>query len=453
MAKKVIYLMAKFQFFALFLLAVSAFADEYIVMDDETEVFIAEIVDKIKDALGYESEIRVYISSDQTINASAIQTGDIVINAGAIIQSENFQEVIGIIAHEVGHIEGRHILQIISHSGNFVKAGLVPALIGAVTAICSGSAAPLIAGIAGGQSISQRMMLGKLRQKEHIADTKAAAAINKLKWPVFGGFVSMHKKLEAKSIIYNEYLSTHPISSKRISKYKEYYEKSKSWVVSDKVKKLMKKYEERFKIIQKKLKALTIQKEFLRDLYKNPKDNNEKYARAVALYRMSKYSEAIKLIDELPKENKENSAYYAEIKCMALINLKRCQEAAEIAKANLQSIRMLRDHRDLAVIYAEAVIAGNLRDHTGTAINYTEKLLFPRDDDLNTLNELGKLYNMSGNSQKASLCAAKIAFEAGDMKMAEIHAKKAAVSNDKKTCIKAQDILNSVIEAKNDNNE
>ena len=195
--KKIFHILALF-----FVVSVSS-AEDYIIMDDETETFLCEIVNSIKRGMGYESEIKVYISTDQTLNAAAIQSGDIVVNAGAIIQSANYKELIAILAHEVGHIEGRHIPLLMSHMKDFMKAGLVPALIGGAVAAIAGNPAPLMFGVLGGQSISQGMALGKMRQKEEIADTKAADALKKLGWYLFDGCLDMHKKLASKSFVYN----------------------------------------------------------------------------------------------------------------------------------------------------------------------------------------------------------------------------------------------------------
>lgn len=431
------------QVLVLFLSALPLCAEDYIVMDDEAETFLSEIVNAIKGAMGYESEIKVYLSSDQTINASAIQSGDIVVNAGAIIQSSNYKELIAILAHEVGHIEGRHIQLFMSHIKDFVKAGLVPTLIGGAISAIAGNPAPLMAGILGGQSISQGMALGKMRQKEEIADTKAAEALKKLGWYLFDGCLDVHKKLAAKSFVYNEYLSTHPHSSKRIAKYKQYYEQYKNKALSDKAQKLMNKYDTKFKTIKKKLHALVIQSEFLNELYKRPQSNDEKYARAIALYRLNKYHESIKLIDELQCSDIDQVAYYNEIKCMALINLKKSAEAANTAKRFLQNTRKIRDHRDLVVIYAEAVNTGNIHAHAESAIKYLQRVLAPKDDDISALHELGKLYTMTNNPDKASYCAAQAAFLTGDIKMAKIHANRAIAGSDPIIRQRAKDILNA----------
>ncbi len=431
----------------LFLLSCSVYASDYIVADDETEVFLTEIVNNIKSALGYKRNIRVYIASDQTLNAAAIQSGDIIVNAGAIMQSENYKELITILAHEVGHIAGHHIQVYISQVNDFMKAGLVPTLIGLAITVVSGDGGALLAGIISGSSISQGMALAKMRQSENIADTKAAEALKKLGWNIFDGCIALHKKLGSHTFIYNEYLSTHPLSSKRVAKYKQYYSELQNKPMTNAVRDLLKKYNQKFKIIKSKLTALVIQHEFLKDLYNRQKDDNEKYARAVALYRLGRYSEAVARIDELQKNDIEQTAYYYEIKCMSLINLKRCKEAAECARHALQNIRNMKHHRDLVVIYAEAVSAGNLRNYVKDAIKRLNQILMPKEDDISALHELGKLYTIDNQLHRGSYYVAQKAFLMNDLKLAKTHAKKARASSDASLRRKASDLLGAIADA------
>lgn len=418
-------------------------AADYLVMDDEVETFLTDIVGKIKDAMHFQRDIKVYISSDQSINAAAIETGDIVVNAGALVQIKNYEELIAILAHEVGHIEGQHIPTLLAHRTDFARAGLVTALLGAITSVCAGSTAPLIAGVMGGTSISTSMALGKMRQNENIADTKAAEAIKRLKWPVLSGFVSIHEKFASRTVSYNKYFSTHPPSEDRISKFRKYYAAEKGRSAPKDVVKLMERYKQTFEIARYKMQALTMPLEQLYGFCKSPKTPLEKYARAIALYRLDKYREAVELINQLIAAGNGDRAYYAEIKCMSLINLKRCEEAANIARDILKGDRNTNTHRDLAIIYAAAVVAGNLKAHLQSAAKALRKVLVLHENDVTALNTLGKIYSMSGDQQKASLCAAEVAMQMGDTQTAKIHAQKAVIGSDAPTRRRAQDILDT----------
>ena len=421
-----------------------SYAGDYILMDDETETYISEIVEKIRKAMGYERKIKVYISSDQTINACAIPSGDIIVNAGAIINCSNYKELIAILAHEVGHIEGRHIQLYISHIKDFVKAGLVPTLIGVAITAVSGNPMALMAGVMGGQSISQGMALSKMRQKEEIADTKAAETLKKLGWYIFDGCVAMHKKLESKSFIYNEYISTHPLSSKRIRKYKEYEKKYKETQISDNTLKLFERYKKKFEILKKKLQALVISSEFLHTLFNNTKTSDEQYAKAIVLYRRKRYTEAIKLIDKIQNKDIDQLAYYAEIKCMSLINLGKNEEATEIARTLLGKITNINAHGDLVIIYAESVSSGKLKKDIYQAITYLKHLLATRNEDISFLHMLGKLYSITNQHEEASYCMAKVAYLQGDLRLSKYHANKATHCTNTVTRRKLQDLLISI---------
>ena len=52
---------------------------------------------------------------------------------------------------------------------------------------------------------------------------------------------------------------------------------------------------------------------------------------------------------------------------------------------------------------------------------------------------LGRLHTLAGQHDEASLCAAEVALASGDIKVAQIHAKKALSS--KQTAMRARDII------------
>ena len=418
---------------------------EYILMDDETETFLNDIVSKIKNAMKYDPEITVYISSSTVLNASASQRGDMMINAGAIMQCKNVGELIGIIAHEVGHISGQHITTFLASSGDFMRAGLVTMLIGAVAAALAQDITPFAAGAMSGQHIAQGMALGKLRQKEGMADTKAAEAVKILQWPVLKDFISIHEKLGSGSPAFNVYESTHPTPLDRISKFRRLCEEEKNTTYPKEKIDLLNKMQKKFEIIKEKIKALIYSPEMIINNISNPSNISGKYAKAVALYRANHYRESIKLIDELmklPDNEAIDFTYYAEIKSMCLIGEKKYKEAAELAFSFLDKAKKTKIYRDLGIIYADAIIKGDLgKTHSDRAIKILKKTLLKFKNDISVLYILGNLYSTQGRDDLASLCTAEVASAYGDIKTADIHAKKAAKSKDKIVKKKALDII------------
>ncbi|MDR1391311.1 MAG: M48 family metalloprotease [Holosporales bacterium] len=439
---------SKFLIFIFFCFSLRS--ENYLLIDDETETFLNEIVEKIKSALKFKQEINIYVLDDQSINAAALEDGNILINSGAIVRIDNHEELIAILAHEIGHVEGGHIISYISNSGDFLKAGLVTTLIGAIASICAKDSSPLIAGTISGQAMSTNMALTKIQQKENIADTKAVEAVKTLKWPVLNGFVSLHKKMSEHSTEYGGYISTHPQSKDRVLKFEEHARKLKGQKTPKHVLDLMKEYEKKFKRIKHKLTALTSPIQLLSDLYKNPKNSDEEYARAIALYRTNKNEEAIKLIDKLTDKCGEDQAYYTEIKAMCLINMGECDKAADVSWDILKNDKKNKVHRDLGLIYALATISKNIKKHVASAIKVLKKILIIHKNDVSAKSMLGNLYAISGDLEKASLCAAEIALNNGDFSTAKFHAKKAINCNDPITKRKANDIILLADEQKKD---
>ncbi len=415
-------------------------------MDNEIEAYLMEeIVNPIKEALGYKSPITVLVSSSRTFNAAATDSGNIIINVGAIEMCKDVSELIGILAHEVAHIAGNHISTFISNNPDFMKAGLVTILLGAAAAVLAGNPTPLAAGLAGGQQMSRGMALAKMRQKENIADSKSTVAMKKLLWPVSAGFLSIHEKLGEKSAVYNVYESTHPTSQDRIAKFRQWNnEESEKQFPEDKIK-LIQKMQRKFLLIKEKIKALTL----------SPSSDivlastmAQKYALAIFLYRQSHFKAALALTEEVMNSEMDDSfdpAYVAEIKSMALIGLKKYKEAADFAYSFLKKARKNKVYRDLGIIYADAVVQGELgKSYYKQSIRILRKILLKNKYEISAYNVLGKIYTLDGRYANASLCAAEVASMIGDYEMAAVHAKKAKnSSNDEILKREATDIINT----------
>lgn len=411
---------------------------ESIIMDDESETFITGIVNDIKDAMKVTKRIDIYISDSHIVNASATINGNIIINVGLIMKCSNVKELIAVLSHEIGHISGSHIIKFLSESGNFQRSGLIPILVGTITSIISMNPSPFIFGIAGGGHVSQRLALAKLRNIENMADTSSIEAIKKLGWPVIDGFVSIHEKLAESPEINNNYMSTHPSSEDRISKFKDYQNSMKNVKYSPEKVAFIEKLEKNFQKIKNKIRALAYPPENTISLLKN-----DDYARSIAYYRNHEYGKSLELIDRLLSKSPHNP-YYTEIKSMILTNQKKLEEAVRISLEALENNRKLIC-RDLSIICAHSASELNQNNNNiEKIIQFLKKLLLRYKDDATIYDMLGKMYTIQGKNENASLCSANISFIMGDLKSAKIHAERALKSKDKAIKNQALDILNAI---------
>ena len=156
-----------------------------LIRDAETEALIADYTGPIFKAANVASHnIKVHLINDNSFNAFVINGQHMFINTGAITQSETPNQLIGVIAHETGHIKGGHNARLREMMDKLQTAALllqvlsVGAMVGGAV---SGSADTAQAGTAmmlGGQQVLTRSVLSYVRQQESAADRAAVEFLN-----------------------------------------------------------------------------------------------------------------------------------------------------------------------------------------------------------------------------------------------------------------------------------
>jgi predicted Zn-dependent protease len=155
---------------------------------------------------------RFFVVREDVYNAFATPAGNIFINSGLIEAMENEEELAGILAHEVAHVQARHISQKIERSK---KIGLAT-LAGIAAGIFLGAGEVAIGSIAAGQSAA----LAYSRENEIQADQ---LGLNYLTEAGYGGegLLTVLNKIRAKtwygSAQMPSYLSTHPAVEDRLA--------------------------------------------------------------------------------------------------------------------------------------------------------------------------------------------------------------------------------------------
>src|SRR5215204_626731 len=84
-----------------------------IIRDAEIEQLLREYTQPILQAAGLAKQnVRVVIINDRSFNAFVADGRRIFINAGTLMVSETPNEVIGVLAHETGHMAGGHLARL-----------------------------------------------------------------------------------------------------------------------------------------------------------------------------------------------------------------------------------------------------------------------------------------------------------------------------------------------------
>lgn len=161
---------------------------------------------------------RFFVVKEGVYNAFASPAGNIFIYSGLIEAMENEEELAGILAHEVAHVQARHISQKIERSKKIGLATLAGVAAGIFLGGSSGDVASAVTlgSIAAGQTVA----LAYSRENEIQADQLGLNYLNKAGY-TGQGLLTILNKIRAKHWYGSEqlpsYLSTHPAVEDRLA--------------------------------------------------------------------------------------------------------------------------------------------------------------------------------------------------------------------------------------------
>lgn len=129
--------------------------------------FVGDLGQRLVDDLGDQPfDYRFRVIPDASLNAFAVPGGFIYFHSGTILGANSVEELAGVLAHELGHVKGRHSARMAQDAA---IPGLLMTLAGVAAAAATGEAAPLIAA----QAANVAIQLQYSRQYEDEADRMA----------------------------------------------------------------------------------------------------------------------------------------------------------------------------------------------------------------------------------------------------------------------------------------
>ncbi|GAK33040.1 TPR repeat-containing protein [alpha proteobacterium Q-1] len=200
--------------------------------DAEFENFLHRISDPIFAAGGLRPEdVQIYIVDDTNLNAFYAGGQAIFIHTGLILQTDNVDQVIGVIAHEAGHMIAGHVQRFDEALKPATSLSILGLVLGAA-AIAAGAPEAGMGLITGGQGVAQRSVLKFRRVQEASADQ---AAIQFLKDTEMSGrgLLEIFEKFRYQELLtapnIDPYVLTHPLSGERIANVEQRMKASPYW--------------------------------------------------------------------------------------------------------------------------------------------------------------------------------------------------------------------------------
>lgn len=159
---------------------------------------------------------------DEDINAFALPGGIIVINSGLLALTQRESELASVLAHEIAHVTQRHIARNFSNAKSLSIVSALT-LLGSILAAAYGGSELGQAALMTTQAGIQQTRLGYSRSFEQEADRigmqlLVSANIDPQGMPLF--FERLHKYAQMNREQIPEFLSTHPLTSNRVSESK-----------------------------------------------------------------------------------------------------------------------------------------------------------------------------------------------------------------------------------------
>jgi predicted Zn-dependent protease len=149
-----------------------------VLRDTEAEQLLREYTRPVLRAAGLEKQnIQIVIINDSSFNAFVADGHRIFVNYGAMLQSETPNQIIGVLAHETGHLAGGHLAKLREQLAQAQTQMIIAMLLGAGAVVAgargggnNGLASAGAAAVAGPQEMIRRSLLSYQRQQEENAD-------------------------------------------------------------------------------------------------------------------------------------------------------------------------------------------------------------------------------------------------------------------------------------------
>ena len=296
-----------------------------IIRDVEIENYLKDYGTPIWEAAGISQDgVRVILINDSTLNAFVAGGMNIFFHTGLITATETPEQLIGIIAHETGHISGGHLVRGSVAMKNASAEAILSLVLGTAAAVFSGDPRAGAAIVTGGQQLAQRSVLSFSRAQESSADAAGMRFLESSKISSLG-LLQFLEKLSGQELLpadrQVEFVRTHPLTRDRIEAVRYFTEKSS---YSDRqVSADFKEKHERMKA--KLLGYLKPDAALLRFAEKDARIS-ARYARAIAFYRKGDIEKALTALDGL-MQDEPNNPYFDELRAQILFENGRIKDS------------------------------------------------------------------------------------------------------------------------------
>ena len=283
-----------------------------LIRDTELETKLESLLAPLVQASNISSQIKVRIILDSSYNAFVTGDDIIYLHSGLLLEAETLEEVMGVMAHELGHIASGHVARKGESLQKAHGASLLSTALAAAAAI--GGSGELAAGllVAGNDRAARQFYYGS-RINEAVADEWALEMLDELEISS-DGMAKMMQRLSQQNVLpeshQSEYYRTHPGTKQRLAVYEDHLAKSnfKDSIMAEA------DYADFNRIVAKLSGYRNRPEQTIKSLGQTLENNNlsidERYELAIAYFRYGNSDAAMRNIQSLLLAEPENPYFY-----------------------------------------------------------------------------------------------------------------------------------------------
>ncbi len=375
------------------------------------------MVTPIWKAAGLEpSALHVYLIEDKTLNSFVAGGQNEFINTGLIMRAETPNQLLGVLAHETGHIAGGHLTRAQQAMRNASIEGIIAMVLGAAATVVGKNGGALL----GAEGVAQRAFAQYSVTQEASADQAALTFLDRSSQSS-RGLLQFFQILQGEELLsgvrQDPYLRTHPLTAQRMEYVRNHVDHSRFSDTPDSADNV-----EMLKRIKVKLSAFTSPPSSTLAAYPDQDQSVlARYARAIAYYRIPKLDRALPIVDGLIRDYPKDP-YFRELKGQMLFENGRIADAVQPYE---EAVRLAPGAPLLRISLAQVYIESNDPKVTKRAIAHLNDALRTEDKESNGWHLLATAYGREDQMGMAALALAEEGLSAGKKKDATQQASRA----------------------------
>ena len=400
-----------------------------LIRDAEIENDIRTMVVPIWKAAGLDPNgVEIMIVQDSSLNAFVAGGQRIFINTGLIMRTETPNQLIGVLAHESGHIAGGHLARMQEELRSLTTLQILEMILagGMMAGAAAGGGGtgrggPMGSGGGGGVAPGSLMNFLRYTQtQESSADQAAITYLQRTQQSPKGAveFLRILQREERMQISRRDpYLTTHPLTPERISAFEEAAARSPYVNAPDNPQFLTMHHR-----VVAKLMGFVTPDSALAHFAEADRSVPARYARAIAWFRRGALGTALLGIDGLIRES-PNDPYFHELRGQMLYENGR---SAEAVTSYRRAVQLMPSSAIIKIDFARALLATNNADNDREAVRNLELASQQEAGSFDLWRMMAEGYSRLNNPGMTSLARAEMALLRGQRAEAQAHADQAA---------------------------